>query len=71
MSLLPRSQQRVSNNSLNFVKSQKRNCSSNRMVQFALNNEKLREWGKTKETPAFYYFCLGGNKTFWYFLPTD
>ena len=23
------------------------NCSSNRMVQFALNNEKLREWGRT------------------------
>ena len=37
------------------------------MVQFALNNEKLREWGKTKETPAFYYFCLGGNKTFFVF----
>ena len=33
------------------------NCSSNRMVQFALNNEKLREWGYPTFTEFYLKLC--------------
>ena len=33
------------------------NCSSNRMVQFALNNEKLREWGYPTFTEFYLKIC--------------
>ena len=33
------------------------NCSNNRMVQFALNNEKLREWGYTTFTEYYLKIC--------------
>ena len=33
------------------------NCSNNRMVQFALNNEKLREWGYPTFTEFYLKLC--------------